>query len=135
MNTYKTARIGKNNRVVSFTEGKLSYEILISYDVPVAYFLRDNNGLGFIERTATRWSRSTESQIQKWCRSKGLYDVEAVPQKSLDDLLLAVIGDTRLEETRNTDKEAPRAYTKGVDYEAHTEQGDKNLVVPVYRRH
>lgn len=150
MNTrYTVKRIGPNNREVRPTQEGVNVTglhstlvILISYDTPVAFRVE-----GRPYRTQTRWSRSTEAQIDRWIRddwqarqraagSSLPYPVPVhTPQYHLDTLLIGLTGDNRLTETRDTSGEAPRINTRGVNYDEHTQPGDKHLVVEPRRRY
>lgn len=121
-------RLGPNLFEVAHPDGLLS--ILISYETPVAV----KNAEGRVSRTKTRWSRSTEAHISKW--SRGAESGGDWLQENLDQLLVELIGSARLEGKAAAAKLGRTVDTQlGIDgYDAHTEPGDRNLAIPVYRR-
>lgn len=124
---YTVKRLGGNLFEV-YGEGKFSGEIvLVSYDTPVACF--DALNSEFV-RTDVRWSRSTESHLSDWHSYTG-----KVSQAKLDELLKSMTGNERLTAKVSAAERLGRKHrTLGVKYDQHTEPGDSNLVVPVYRR-
>lgn len=122
-------RIGGNVFEVSTNDGL--HTILVSYETPVAI----KNAEGVVFRTATRWSRSTERHITEFLAHSGWKEGGYHwLQENLDRLLFELIGDTRLRGRAAAVKLGRAARTEGIDYDAHTEPGDRHLVVPVVRR-
>lgn len=119
-------RKGGNVFTVARADGLLT--LLISYETPVAVM----NAEGRVCRSATRFSRSTESHISKF--ASGHPSGGAWCQENLDCALAELIGDTRLRGRSVAGKLGRTVNTERIDYDAHTEPGDRNLVVPVERR-
>ncbi len=124
-------RIGGNEFEVSTPDGLLV--VLVSYSTPVAV----RNAEGKVARTKVRFSRSTEQHIRDFERRHNYQTVGAWDQTNLDQLLVELTGSSRLVAKQSTAKKLGREHNTKMSaeqYDAHTEQGDKNLVVPVYRR-
>lgn len=115
-------RIGCNEFEVQYN----GVTVLVSYETPVAVL----SPHGRVCRSATRFSRSTERHIRDF--SAGRESGGTWLQENLDQLLFALIGDTRLRGKAQAGSRVKN--TEGIDYDAHTEQGDRNLVIPPHRR-
>ncbi len=111
-------RIGGNKFEVQHN----NITVLVSYETPVAVLTPH----GRVCRSSTRFSRATEKHIRDF--SAGRESGGTWLQENLDQLLFALIGDTRL---RGKARAGSRVKnTEGIDYDAYTEQGDRNLVIP-----
>lgn len=120
-------RTGGNTFEVTAEGGLMT--VLVSYETPVAV----KNAEGKVARTATRFSRSTEKHIRDFERS-GSGTLGTWLQENLDQLLVELTGSTRLRGKAAAARLGRAVETFGIDYDEHTEPGDANLVVPVYRR-
>lgn len=121
---YTTKRLGGN----LFEVGTPALTVLISYETPVAVKYH-GDGVSGTARTETRFSRSTESHLDRWVTR---YDAK-LAQSDLDGILHELTGDTRFSEKQSVAAKLGRTHnTRGVS--GHTEAGDKHLVVPVTRR-
>jgi hypothetical protein len=121
-------RLGGNVFTVASAEGLLT--VLVSYETPVAVM----NAEGRVYRSATRFSRSTEKHISDF--QHGHPSGGNWLQENIDRALEELIGDTRLRGKSIAGKLGRVRNTERIDYDLHTEPGDRNLVVPVtrYRR-
>lgn len=126
INGHTVKRLGGNLFEVVGAGEYAGTVVLVSYSTPVAYktTMQDET---VCERTSTRFSRSTETHLNRWARYSGTVD-----QAEMDRLLRDMTGDARLNLPTSASREGREQNTRGV--RGHTEPGDANLVVPVYRR-
>lgn len=74
---------GKSSKTMS-VENKLLYDILYSYDTPVAAYHREKQIYYITEK---KWSQTTTRHIHKWISSeKKLKETIKVPQKTINDI-------------------------------------------------
>lgn len=118
-------RTGGNTFEVSTKDGLLT--VLVSYETPVAVM----NAEGRVSRSKTRFSRSTEAHIRDFQRGHALGGEWL--QENLDRALYELTGDTRLRGRAAAGRVGTLVSTEGIDYDDHTEAGDRNLVVKPIR--
>jgi hypothetical protein len=118
---YTIKRLSGNQLEVTNDSGTLT--VMVSYETPVAV----KNGAGFVARTKTRFSRSTEAQLRKYIASAA-GELGSWEQNEIDRALIELTGSDRLYGyTRAGQYE--RLMDTRVNYDDYTEQGDRNLVI------
>lgn len=118
-------KLGGNLFLVGSNDGLLT--VLVSYETPVAV----RNAEGVVFRTKTRWSRSTEAHIRAFQNAPGSRPGYEWLQDNIDQALIELTGSPRLTGKAVAAKLGRTVDTElGIDgYDAHTEAGDRNLVV------
>ena len=120
-------------RLVSGVDGLTGIRtaVLVSYDTPIAYRLGDDP---YVYTTTTNWSRTTNGHRQRASAAFGLGygDTKPIGQDCCDRALHALVGDTRLADSKPTTL-GRKVDTRDTDYAKHTGIGDASLVVPVTR--